>query len=118
MAAPSRAFVAKSIVVGLQEDESGPATCADSHREPSPAGAVLPAAKQATERWSQRMAYRDTETVIVDRGASPVGIIAGIAVVVLIVLGFFLFFNGNNGGGGTIDVDVPAVTVDVQPDGQ
>jgi hypothetical protein len=61
---------------------------------------------------------RDNETVIVDSGGRSAGIIAGIAIVVLIVLGFFLFFNGNNGGGGTIDVDVPAVTVDVQPDGQ
>jgi hypothetical protein len=64
------------------------------------------------------MAYRDTETVIVDRGGSSAGIIAGIVIVALVVLGFFLFFNGNQSGGGTIDVDVPAVSVDVVPDGQ
>ena len=64
------------------------------------------------------MAYRDTETVIVDRGGSSAGIIAGIVIVALVVLGFFLFFNGSQSGGGTIDVDVPAVSVTVTPDGQ
>ena len=64
------------------------------------------------------MAYRDTETVIVDRGGSAAGIIAGIVIVALVVLGFFLFFNGNKSGGGTLDVDVPAVSVNVTPDGQ
>lgn len=61
---------------------------------------------------------RDTETVIVERGGSGAGIIAGIVIVALVVLGFFLFFNGNQSGGGTIDVDVPAVSVNVTPDGQ
>jgi hypothetical protein len=63
---------------------------------------------------------QDHETVIVDNGGgSGVGIIAGIVAVVLIVLGFLWFFNGSNqGAGGTIDVDVPAVSVNVQPDGQ
>jgi hypothetical protein len=64
------------------------------------------------------MAYRDTETVIVERDGSSAGIIAGIVIVALVVLGFFLFFNGNNSGGGTLDVDVPAVSVNVTPDGQ
>lgn len=64
------------------------------------------------------MAYRGTETVIVDRGGSGAGIIAGVVIVALVVLGFFLFFNGNQSGGGTIDVDVPAVSVNVTPDGQ
>jgi hypothetical protein len=63
---------------------------------------------------------QDHETVIVDNGGnSTAGIIAGVVAVVLIVLGFLWFFNGSNQGtGGTIDVDVPAVSVDVQPDGQ
>ena len=64
---------------------------------------------------------QDHETVIVDSGGggSAAGIIAGIVAVVLIVLGFLWFFNGSNrGAGGTIDVDVPAVSVNVQPDGQ
>lgn len=64
------------------------------------------------------MAYRDTETVIVDRGGSGAGIIAGIVIVALVALGFFLFFNGNQSGGGTLDVDVPAVSINVTPDGQ
>lgn len=63
---------------------------------------------------------QDHETVIVDNGGgSSAGIIAGIVVVVVLVLGFLWFFNGSKqGAGGTIDVDVPAVSVNVQPDGQ
>lgn len=64
------------------------------------------------------MAYRNNETVIVERGGSAAGIIAGILIVALVALGLFLFFNGNQSGGGTIDVDVPAVSVNVTPDGQ
>lgn len=66
------------------------------------------------------MAHHDSETVIVDHGGSSAGIIAGVVVVALVVLGLFLIFNGsfNQGTGGTIDVDVPAVSVDVVPDGQ
>ena len=64
------------------------------------------------------MAIRDQETVIIDRGASPVGIIAGIVIVALIVLGLFWAFGSNNGAGGNVDVDVPAVSVNVVPDGQ
>ena len=61
----------------------------------------------------------DRETIIETRGGvSSTGIIAGVAVVLLVaIVAFFLF--GNNGGGSkTIDIDVPAVTVDVKPDGQ
>ena len=59
----------------------------------------------------------DRETII-DTGGSGggAGIIAGIVIVALVVLGFFLFVN--NGGTRTVDVDVPAVTVDVTPDYQ
>lgn len=64
------------------------------------------------------MTNRDTETVIVERGSSGAGVIVGIVVVALIVIGgYFLLFNGN-GGSRTIDVDVPAVSVNVTPDGQ
>lgn len=60
----------------------------------------------------------DRETIIDTGGGSgSAGIIAGIVIVALVVLGFFLFVN-NNGGTRTVDVDVPAVSVDVQPDGQ
>jgi hypothetical protein len=60
----------------------------------------------------------DRETVIVENDSSRTGIIAGIVIVALLILGFFIFFNGRDGGSGTVDVDVPAVSVDVKPDGQ
>jgi hypothetical protein len=62
------------------------------------------------------MAPLDRETVIVDRGAGGI-IISVIVAVALVVIAYLVFFN-NNGGGGTVDVDVPAVSVDVTPDGQ
>jgi hypothetical protein len=66
------------------------------------------------------MAYNERETVIVDRGGSSAGAIVGIVVVIaLLAIGYLVFFNGNGAGtGGTVDVDVPAVSVDVVPDGQ
>jgi hypothetical protein len=62
----------------------------------------------------------ERETVIVDRDGGGAGAIIGIVVVVaLLLIGYLVFFNGNTGGtGGTVDVDVPAVSVDVVPDGQ
>ncbi|MDP1729621.1 MAG: hypothetical protein Q8L54_00260 [Devosia sp.] len=62
------------------------------------------------------MAIQEHETHIVD-GGGPSGVIAGIIIVALLVLAFFLFFNWN-GGSGAVDVDVPPVAVDVNPDGQ
>ncbi len=60
----------------------------------------------------------DRETVIVDRGGSGAGAIVAIVVVVaLLAIGYLVFFNGEPTGG-TVDVDVPAVSVDVVPDGQ
>lgn len=47
-------------------------------------------------------------------GSVIVGIIVAIALIGVI----YLFFFNNNGGGGTVDIDVPAVSVDVVPDGQ
>lgn len=62
------------------------------------------------------MAIQEHETHIVDDGG-PSGVIAGIVMVALLALAFFLFFDWN-GGSGTVDVDVPAVSVNVTPDGQ
>lgn len=58
-------------------------------------------------------------TTIIDNGGggSGAGIIAGIVLVLAVVAGI-LFFANMNGGSGTVDVDVPAVNVDVVPDGQ
>lgn len=66
------------------------------------------------------MAPVDRETVIVDRDRSNVGsIIVGLIVAIaLIAIVYLVFFNNNGGGSGTVDVDVPAVNVDVVPDGQ
>jgi hypothetical protein len=59
----------------------------------------------------------DRETIITGGGGSG-GIIAGILLVALaVVVAYFLFFNGT-GVSRTVDVDVPAVNVDVVPDGQ
>ena len=65
------------------------------------------------------MAPTDRETVIVDRGGSgTAGIIIGIVVAIAaIAIAYLVFFN-NDGGSGTVDIDVPAVSVDVVPDGQ
>jgi hypothetical protein len=66
------------------------------------------------------MAYPERETVIVDRGSSGAGVIVGI-IVVLALLGIGYLMFANNAGapaGGTVDIDVPAVSVDVVPDGQ
>lgn len=62
------------------------------------------------------MAIQEHETHIVEDGGSS-GVIAGVVIVALLVLAFFLFFNWS-GGSGTVDLDVPAVSVDVNPDGQ
>jgi uncharacterized ion transporter superfamily protein YfcC len=59
----------------------------------------------------------DRETIIETRSGSG-GIIAGIIFAVLVVGGVIWFINSTGGGSRTIDVDVPAVTVDVTPDGQ
>jgi hypothetical protein len=68
-------------------------------------------------KGAEKMA--DRETIIeTGGGGGSAGIIAGIIIVALVVVGFFLFVNNNGGSSGTVDVDVPAVNVDVQPDGQ
>ena len=65
------------------------------------------------------MAPNDRETVIVDRGGSGTGgVIIGIIVALALIAIVYLVFFNNGGGGGTVDVDVPAVSVDVVPDGQ
>jgi hypothetical protein len=60
----------------------------------------------------------DRETIIETGDGGAAGIIAGLIVVALIVIGFFFYFGVNGGGSQTIDLDVPAVTIDVTPDGQ
>ncbi len=61
----------------------------------------------------------DRETIIETRsGGGVVGVIAGIVCVLLVVFGVMLFLNNTGGGSGTVDIDVPAVNVDVVPDGQ
>jgi hypothetical protein len=92
----------------LRQDESNAGKASGTKRAVPPFWAHL---------FSKEPKMADRETIIETGGGSGAGIIGGIVVVALLVLGFFLFVN-NNGGGGTVDVDVPAVTVDVQPDGQ
>ena len=60
----------------------------------------------------------DRETIIETGDGGAAGIVAGLLVVALIVVGFFFYFGTNNSGSQTIDLDVPAVTVNVTPDGQ
>jgi hypothetical protein len=60
----------------------------------------------------------DRETIIETGDGGAAGIVAGLLVVALLVVGFFFLFGVNNSGSQTIDVDVPAVTIDVVPDGQ
>lgn len=60
----------------------------------------------------------DRETIIETGDGGAAGIVAGLSIVALIVVGFFFYFGTNNSGSQTIDLDVPAVTVDVTPDGQ
>ena len=58
-------------------------------------------------------------TIIDNGGGGGGGVIAGVLGAVLVVILLFLFLSGNlNFGGGsrTVDIDVPAITV--QPDGQ
>ncbi|GHA16618.1 hypothetical protein GCM10007989_09600 [Devosia pacifica] len=62
----------------------------------------------------------DRETVIVERKTNPLAIVAGIVLVVAVALIAYLIFfgEGNENVGGTADVDVPAVSVEVVPDGE
>jgi hypothetical protein len=93
----------------LRQDESNAGKVAGTKALGQPLG------RQPTAKRSQQMA--DRETIIETGGGGGAGIIAGVVIVALVVLGFFLFVN-NNGGSRTVDVDVPAVSVDVTPDGQ
>ncbi len=61
----------------------------------------------------------DRETFIETGDGGAAGIIAGLMVVAMVAVGLFFFFGVNdNSGSRTIDLDVPAVTVQVTPDGQ
>jgi hypothetical protein len=59
----------------------------------------------------------DRETIIETGDGGAAGIVAGLLVVALVVVGMFFFFSMGNSGSQTIDLDIPAVTVDVTPDG-
>ena len=60
----------------------------------------------------------DRETIIETGDGGAAGVVAGLLLVALLVVGFFFFMSMNRSGPQTIDIDVPAVTVDVTPDGQ
>lgn len=61
----------------------------------------------------------DRETIIVDRSnGGTAAVVAIIALLAVLGIGYLIFFNGGNGGSQTLDVDVPAVNIDVVPDGQ
>jgi hypothetical protein len=60
----------------------------------------------------------DRETIIETGDGGAAGIVAGLLIVALVVVGLFFFFGSNRPSSQTIDLDVPAVTVNVTPDGQ
>jgi hypothetical protein len=60
----------------------------------------------------------DRETIIETGDGGAAGVVAGLLVAVLIVVGFFFYFSMDGSRSQTVDIDVPAVTVDVTPDGQ
>ena len=60
----------------------------------------------------------DRETFIETGDGGAAGMVAGMLIVALVVVGLFFFFSVNNSGRQTIDLDIPAVTVNVMPDGQ
>ena len=66
------------------------------------------------------MAPNDRDTFIVERSSGGAGgVIVGIIVALaLLGIAYLVFANNSGGGSGTVDVDVPAVSVDVVPDGQ
>lgn len=60
----------------------------------------------------------DRETIIETGDGSAAGIVGGMLLVAAIVVGIIFFIGASNSGSKTIDLDVPAVTVNVTPDGQ
>lgn len=71
-----------------------------------------------TTQDQNRFAEREERTVVVERSSgggafAAIGII--LALFVAIVLAYLVL---SQSGGGTLDIDVPAVSVDVVPDGQ
>ena len=61
------------------------------------------------------MADRET---IVETGSGGPGILVAVVLAVLVILSIVYFMNNGGVRSGTVDVDVPAVTVSVKPDGQ
>ncbi|SFZ82262.1 hypothetical protein SAMN02983003_0972 [Devosia enhydra] len=65
------------------------------------------------------MAIPERETVIVERGGGGAAVILAVVVILAAIgIGYIFLANNNGGASGTLDVDVPAVSVDVVPDGQ
>lgn len=60
----------------------------------------------------------DRETIIETGDGGAAGIVAGLLIVALVVVGLFFFFGTSHSGSQTIDLDIPAVTLKVTPDGQ
>lgn len=60
----------------------------------------------------------DRETIIETGDGGAAGIVAGLLIVALVVVGLFFFFGSSRSGSQTIDLDIPAVTLKVTPDGQ
>ena len=60
----------------------------------------------------------ERETIIETGDGGAAGIVAGLLIVALLVVGLFFFFSSNRPSSQTIDLDVPAGTVNVTPDGQ
>jgi hypothetical protein len=58
------------------------------------------------------------ETVIVEAGVNPMSVVAGILFAVSMVFVGYLVFFGSDGNRGTATLDVPAISVDVVPDGR
>ena len=59
------------------------------------------------------MAERETEFETGDGGAA--GIVAGLLIVALVVVGLFFFSGLNNTARQTIDLDLPAATLNIAP---
>ncbi|MEO6013841.1 MAG: hypothetical protein ABIQ30_09695 [Devosia sp.] len=60
----------------------------------------------------------DHETIIETGDGGAAAIVAGLLIVVVLVVGFFFYFGSTGARGTVIDIDVPRVTINVQPDGQ
>lgn len=60
----------------------------------------------------------DRETIIETGDGGAAAAIAGLLVGAIIVVALFFFYGANAEHGKTINIDVPALTIDVAPDGK